>query len=213
MNNFLEKFTLYDWFGYMMPGTLCVVMFGWCFYDNRILDILSNDIFKEYKLYIVLGILVVGYIVGIVLTQIGDFVYNTCIVRLCGNITKKIGYDKIGYGKIKEALVKSKVIESNTTIATDKDVDNYMGYIYGDIQTDAKYTRIHNYASMELICKNLSISILAGWGMWLLGREQNFRMTLVALATVAVLFCRWKFFYQRKHFYAAAWFTQSQLSK
>lgn len=217
MNNFFEKTTLYDWQGYMIPGTLCVVMFGLCFFETSIRNILSDDVFKDYTLYLVLLILVVGYIVGICLTQIGEIVFAG-VEKLSAKIAEgkkygRIGYENIGYENIKKALLQAKVIDSDTVIDSEEKVSWYMGYIYGEIQTNPCYMRIHNYASMELTCKNLSIAILVSWAMWSFKCGCHCMQTVAAGIAVALLCCRWDLFNKRKLFYAAAWFTQLQLGK
>lgn len=204
MDNFLEKLTLYDLVGYTIPGTLCVLIFGGYIWGEKISDILKSNIFSEYKIYIILGLLIMGYLAGIIVTEIGDWAVG--VLKKLDDVEAGIGYEKIGYDLIKAALVESGAISVGASICMEEDVDIYMGYMYGELQTDSKYSRLHNYASMELLCQNMLIATAALIAWWV---KAGFTYGIVGGLFVEYLFYRrWKLCYQRKKFYVAAWFVQ-----
>lgn len=206
MDNFLEKLTLYDLVGYTVPGTLCVLELVWCAYKDTLYSVIASDLFKEYKIYILFAVLLLGYFAGIIITEIGSIIYRP--IKHNKSVQRGIDCKAIGYDKIKNALVKAGVIDTGTDVCTDDDVKKYMGYMYGEIQVNPTYSRLHNYASMELVCQNMSVAVLIGIVVWIIRYGWTCEM-IGGLVIIALLYSRWKFFYQRKNFYAVAWFVQA----
>jgi len=205
MDNFFEKLTLYDIVGYLLPGTLCVVIGIW----EYIAEAHVNGILEAYALYIFLGILAMGYLAGILISEMGYIIYRLSENRKI--VSAGIGYDKIGYPVIKKALVKAHVIGEQTDINTHEDVNKYMGYMFSEIQIKEEYRRLHNYASMQLICQNMSVAVLIsicisvcrnGWSNYVFW----------GVFVIFLFWRRWRFFYQRKNFYVVTWFIQEHIS-
>lgn len=50
----------------------------------------------------------------------------------------------------------------NGDLIQNTDLLNYLPMIYGTVQSDEKYKRLHNYASSETMYKNLTAAVLLG---------------------------------------------------
>ena len=82
----------------------------------------------------------------------------------------------------------------------------YMKYMYGLLQSDERYRRIHNYASIVVLCKNVSMALVSGMLFLLLYRSCSFILGTAILLSVVVLIRRGVRFKKKKDTYTIVWF-------
>lgn len=201
----LQKLTLYDLLGYTLPG----ITFLWVFISNGFLPELEQA--QNDGAVFWCALIILGYITGIVIAE---------ATELLGKIFEKIGLEKqyckkiieiysISEIELKTALEKSK----GTAIAQGSSaaglLEQHRSYIYSDIQTDEKYSRLHNYASAELLYKNMTVVFATELIIAILQHEWP-KVIVSIIAMVCFLF-RFGKFQERKSGYAACWFIQKHL--
>lgn len=141
-----EKITLYDFFGYLIPG-LFLVLVTYIRFAEMIPESVK-DIYSDRDALLVGSCLLFGYIAGIIVSE---------LTRLSIFDKVKITeyFEGIDLEKLKESGLRSGLfkIDGNLTVEEEKKI---FERIYASLQNDEGYKRIHNYASMEVMCKNLS---------------------------------------------------------
>lgn len=201
MDNFFEKFTLYDLLGYTIPGTILLVVMA----KDVLIKAYELELLENFMIYICLTALVLGYCIGVAVAGVVR-AFETVILK-----SKFCNYEfeKIGYEAIKRALYNAGVINENTEVNSEEDVQKHLGYMYGEIQSKAKYKRLHNYAAMELFCENMSF--VCGLSTVIISIRDNASCWIVVCGVLLV--CLFGFqantFNERKDFYAVAWFVKS----
>ena len=196
----LQKLTLYDLLGYTLPGSVLVMLIQYQFYGDEILYLEGASLFLAAAV-----LLIIGYLVGIVVSEIMRLIID----KLFGDRKEweKICQDyKVSKEAIGRALCKAKMVENMNAVSDYEKTFPYKTQMYSDIQTDLKYNRIHNYASAELLYKNMIFvsAVCAGVG--------------IAQTSPVLLFCgiigfiffgiRWKRFYTKKMGYMLCWFVE-----
>lgn len=216
MDNFLEKFTLYDFFGYAIPGTIVSLLLG----REFLREIHQNGILEKYTIYVAIIIIIIGYCVGVAASVIIELIcdiFKKIVQQAKGNkqssgselkIFKNGELEEIGYEAIKRALKKAKIIKNLGRIKKNEDVVKYIGYMYGEVQVNPKYKRVHNYSAMQLFCSNMvAVGIVISY---VFAVEKQFNYCLTGFIIALIFALRADFFYKRKIFYAIAWFTESK---
>lgn len=120
----------------------------------------------------------------------------------------------IGCDKTVEALIAAGIVQKGTILSEDE-IEKYIGYMFADIQSDASYSRVHNYASSELVCKNLAIVVALSSVLLF-----RYRPTLlinrggigIGLLSALLLYCRGIRQKNRKLDYTLDWFIQKHTS-
>lgn len=211
MDSFFEKITLYDIIGYMLPGSMFVFLAGLQPFYHGWLD--HKELCNGGKGYIILCLVVISYVVGVALSELAHIL-----------VRKRHGEDR----KIKELLQQRGVnlvdlIDRSGVLITE--VNNSLSLsecfqiMYSDIQTDSNYKRIHNYASAEVMYKNMFMALSVGEVFWVLegffytmcqGRLSFFAVVVAAavFALINLYLCRWKRFNQKKMCYTLLWFEK-----
>lgn len=203
MESILEKITLYDLLGYALPGNLLigVIVARILASDNEDCLMIAN-ILKDYTGYFVFLLIISGYIVGIIISEISRILLSGMEKKLDEGLfnEQNLGIpDEI----IKKRLVTAGVMKDD--MDEEANLKKYWGYMYADIQCDGRYQKIHNYVSAETLYKNLAVTlglifmlllIWYKWYIWFLG----------LLMGVIFLFFRWKKFYLKKKTYTIYWF-------
>jgi type IV secretory pathway VirB3-like protein len=233
MNSIIEKITMYDILGYLVPGTLFWVLGV----SGKVLELISNgmiqnDTMGDYSAVLWVAVTVVAYAAGIALSEVMRWV---CLV--CGWVASplcKINFLVLIWEKMK-AFFKIESVENRLTqqikqalekghylSAEDRDgnwtvddVKKYYKIMYADIQADEKYSRLHSYASSEVFYKNLAAATAAGvavdicvfgggyGGIIALGRERA-----IACILVIAFLVRYKRFEKKKMQYTLSWFVE-----
>lgn len=118
---------------------------------------------------------------------------------------------------LKEAIKKSKLVE-NGDLIQNTDLLNYLPMIYGTVQSDEKYKRLHNYASSETMYKNLTAAVLLGGIPEILFLPQKLQCGIIAgivvvwILSVILLMRRYYRFRIKKSAYSLIWFIEKYQS-
>lgn len=217
----LQKVTLYDLLGYAVPGTcfLTVILGVYIYGEDSV--VLQTD----YAGYICGLIVLLGYIVGIVISEVTDVLLGKFIKRtkwfmedrkelevkpeVLVAALKKIGFNQVTLDEGDEETSG----EENTDKKIIKNLMNkYHTSIYANIQTDSEYSRIHNYASAALICKNMAFVSFTATIEISLVTIGNWPLSALTVGTgiifIWAFILRWKKNYWRKYRYTNEWFIQ-----
>lgn len=197
----LQKLTLYDLFGYTLPGVIALLL-----YSGDLSYLADNLTMGGIVLLIVLG-----YAAGVMITELAE-----CLEYL---LKKMLGENKINeywqkvckvYAitdvKLNDALQKAKLIQSAQNDSVDVIARRYMTYMYSEIQADPQYNRLHNYASAELLYKNMAVAAVFAAGMGF--AQQNMTEIIIGVIGAVLFVSRRIRFAERSRGYTVCWFVQ-----
>lgn len=220
----LQKVTLYDLLGYAVPGTcLLTIILGVYIYgaDNVVLQ-------KDYAGYICGLIILFGYIIGIVISEVTDVILEKFIKQtkwfmadrkelevkpeVLVAALEKIGFNQVALDGGNEETSGEEEPEKKIIKGL---MNKYHTSIYANIQTDPEYSRIHNYASAALICKNMAFVSFAATIEISSLTIGNWPLSVLTVGTgmifIWAFMLRWKKNYWRKYRYANEWFVQKYI--
>lgn len=198
----LQKLTLYDLFGYTLPGVLTLMLYGWDGTSYWMDDITLGSLAL---------LIVLGYVIGVMIAEFAEFIEGLLHKKISDNAVAKYWRGICStYGisakKVNDALKQAKVTEDDQNECVDMLVKKYITYMYSEIQADPQYSRLHNYASAELLYKNMAV--VAVYAI-VLGIVQQQISEIVIGVIGAVLFVRRRIrFSERSRGYAICWFVQ-----
>lgn len=217
MNSIIEKITLYDFFGYLIPGSVFMSLLL-----VRLIQELGSDgltDLKDFKSQLTVLFLLWSFLSGLILSElarvISDFVDKRGLKDRYVNSVKKAA--NIDESMLKEAIKKSKLVE-NGDLIQNTDLLNYLPMIYGTVQSDEKYKRLHNYASSETMYKNLTAAVLLGGIPEILFLPQKLQCGIIAgivvvwILSVILLMRRYYRFRIKKSAYSLIWFIEKYQS-
>lgn len=226
MDSLFEKITLYDLLGYTLPGfSLLLIILPYTF-EQMPVDLI--DFLSENQVYAGVIILACSYIVGVVLSELSKYVLKIPIadkwlkefVEKMDNSTSELSLEV--KKKTCEALKKSKLPRKEGSSEDDiSEEDKRM--MYSDIQVDNNYKRIHNYASSEVMYKNMFMSFLIGDFLLLLlcayqvivyGSAECYMYVELGMvfAAIFLFYSRWVRFSNKKMYYTAIWFIEKYMN-
>lgn len=196
--NLLEKITLYDLLGYTLPG--CVLLYILNFSEK----LGEGNPTQINTIYYIASC----FLAGIILSELSNFL--TAIYKRRPQTKKRIENKlEIHPSKIKKALSNAGLLTKNETAVDKELLWKYFTNMFSDIQIDNKYSRILNYASAELLYKNMAlVCIICAAVYW--HRSLCMEMWL-SLTASAVFFKRWQAFYERKILYAVYWYVHKYI--
>ena len=208
MESTLQKITLYDILGYLLPGSAFLILVLYGMGEEKLSVFLGQWADDQGVLYF--AFFVAAYLVGIVLSEIMRWIWP--VIR---KLYKKRPETGLSDEEIAEALKKSGKLEGKGEIKRKvrEDLDSYyMQYMYGIIQKSEDNKRIHNYASAQVLYKNVSgalflgalFSIIFGHGAAIWLYAACFFMSIVFLIREAR-------FEQKKNKYTVIWFVEKYL--
>lgn len=217
MNSIIEKITLYDFFGYLIPGSVFMSLLL-----VRLIQELGSDgltDLKDFKSQLTVLFLLWSFLSGLILSElarvISDFADKRGLKDRYVNSVKKTA--NIDGSMLKEAIKKSKLVE-NGDLIQNTDLLNYAPMIYGTVQSDEKYKRLHNYASSETMYKNLTAAVLLGGIPEILFLPQKLQCGIIAgivvvwIISVILLMRRYYRFRIKKSAYSLIWFIDKYQS-
>ena len=217
MNSIIEKITLYDFFGYLIPGSVFMSLLL-----VRLIQGLGSDgltDLKDFKSQLTVIFLLWSFLSGLILSElarvISDFADKRGLKDRYVNSVKKTA--NIDGSMLKEAIKKSKLVE-NGDLIQNTDLLNYLPMIYGTVQSDEKYKRLHNYASSETMYKNLTAAVLLGGIPEILFLPQKLQCGIIAgivvvwILSVILLMRRYYRFRIKKSAYSLIWFIEKYQS-
>ena len=213
MSSIIEKITLYDFFGYLIPGSLFTSLL--CFrgiqeFGNSIAEELS-----EYKSELLLLFFLWAFLFGLLLSEaariIADFIERRWLTnRYVSRIRVAANIDLVILGTV----IQKSGLADNAVIDKDAALERYLPAIYGVVQSDEKYKRVHNYASSETMYKNLSAAVLFGGLIEIVYLVQRYQgggilgIITVWVLSAALLMHRYFRFRIKKYAYSLIWFTE-----
>lgn len=209
MSNIIEKITLYDLLGYTVPGTILVTIWGYVYLNNICMIDSFLDCCKDYAGYLFTALFICGYVIGIAISELTYILSKIIEKREWFMKENEIGI--IGYNIIAKALKQAGLIQDENEIKNMKDAQKYIRCIYGIMQADSKYSRLHNYASSELICRNLSFVAL-NCGIAVFCVTNKYIAILFGIILAGIYMERWKKQHWRKKFYTVSWFVDKYLN-
>lgn len=201
MGSVLEKVTLYDLLGYSVPGGVLIGQILYGVINDRMIEVLRE--LNSYSGAILFFLLLASYSVGLILSEITRRILDRWEKGISERtLTKEELTVDCEY--VENVLKKSGI--KDCVIAGYGDLCKYMGYMYSDIQTAASYQRIHNYASAEVLYKNLSFALIFGSVVpFIAGRYSC--LALCGFVFGGIILCfRWARFCQKKIKYTVIWF-------
>lgn len=156
-----------------------------------------------------------SFLFGLLLSEaariISDFIDR---VWLKGKYAERIRQTAhIDITALTNAIQKSGIAEKPIN-GGDVDLLKYLPAIYGIVQSDETYKRIHNYASSETMYKNLSAAVFFGGLieiLYLIHRVQagwSWGIIAVLLLSTALLMHRYYRFKIKKYAYSLIWFIE-----
>ncbi|WP_140403189.1 MULTISPECIES: hypothetical protein [unclassified Blautia] len=174
---------------------------------------------KDFKSQLTVLFLLWSFLSGLILSElarvISDFADKRGLKDRYVNSVKKTA--NIDGSMLKEAIKKSKLVE-NGDLIQNTDLLNYLPMIYGTVQSDEKYKRLHNYASSETMYKNLTAAVLLGGIPEILFLPQKLQCGIIAgivvvwILSVILLMRRYYRFRIKKSAYSLIWFIEKYQS-
>lgn len=195
----LQKLTLYDLLGYTLPGCILILVCGGEDRTTQLLHIVNKGCGKSAAVF---ALLCCGYILGIITAELMNRILKkTKQLEITDKMYEKYHVDD---DRISQSLKKAGIIQENGEASGLELFRLYYGEMYAKIQTDEKYFRIHNYASAELLYKNMIFVSLMCVISFIL--KQDILGILLGVVGVICFCMRWKRFYEKKLGYCLGWF-------
>lgn len=196
----LQKFTLYDLLGYMLPGgTVLYVIYG----REQCTDIPALNL---------IAFLTFSYLTGIVISELMEDIFAISRkIKYRVTYTTESGqkdfYKELGIPRelLENVLRQRKLLESGEVLEDNVIPFKYLWHMYSDIQTDSKYNRIHNYASAEVMSKNFALASVTCMVVCLCRGE--FIYIPIFMIGAIVLLIRKSRFRKKKIGYTVHWFV------
>ncbi len=211
MDSIFEKITLYDILGYLFPGAVFVLLVGaipfFCIWTKH------YSLLKDCGGGIILCALLISYVAGVALSELSNILVRERN-RDEETVNKFLADRHLEpVDLINRSGIVARKLEGGTSLC------DCFQIIYADIQTDSAFRRIHNYASAEVMCKNMFMALAAGGVFFALEYVWDWRfcgfpslssiVSVLIIAGMAVLyFFRWKRFYHKKLRYTFLWFEE-----
>ncbi len=218
MSDIVEKVTLYDLLGYVLPGGLllgCVLIRyrGWS--DPAVMALL-----KDYAGILTVFLLMLSFALGCIVSQAAGwliFVLKTGwiwikkLMRWMHLPAEEDNYEPAVMTNLKSALNNSGLLQGSAGISDDKLITTFRAQMYSDIQADRTYSRIHNYASGAVVNKNLMVVMLTG--MLILQNDPALQSCRKFVCMAGCFFslaflARWGRFEKKKKDYTVYWYIE-----
>lgn len=162
MDSVLEKITLYDILGYLLPGSVLTLLVIAGMTPEARLSLFGQ--WEESSFFLKLGIFIFCYLAGIVLSEVTEW-----LQMLTDRLRRKRGGRYKGLPEHMEAQVVSALTRSGIREGEDdiknklqEDKDAYSWYMYGVIHNRPDCRRVHNYGSAYVMCRNTAAALLVG---------------------------------------------------
>lgn len=234
MDSVLEKITLYDILGYLLPGSVLILLILYAIEETGTYDVWS--LLSDSQGFVYFVFFLISYLIGIALSEL-----MTLVWRIVGRIFKigKEGIEKADniavfhrinqFAKVKVSkrvesqhsdqvvrALKRSGIEDGETEIMDCVKDGtfrqtYMQYMYGYIQKNETYKRIHNYASAYVLYKNVAGALIIGFAfIQYCSRDSGLWIGFMPFLILSIIFIiRAVRFQNKKYDYTIMWFLES----
>jgi len=209
MDSLLEKITLYDILGYMVPGIFFITLVLLPLDPQTIMP--EIELIEKIGTAFTLAAIAASYVCGLVLSEAARWLVDlyahllpdSCL--LSGAVEKE---------QIISALKSSKLVKEEN-LSPDMEIGaEYYQLMNGAIQADGEYKRIHNYASAVILYKNLAcaafLSILVRHMFW---QNPGGLYDMAGLGLTAIFVVRWARFQKKVRKYTEIFFVEKYLAK
>ena len=198
VKDILERLTLYDLFGYAFPGSILVLTAIFCHGNFGLWEK-----YKDLLPYITLAAGVLSYLCGLFLSELSAEIYMRFKDKILKEEFEAWSDERAA---IAAAIAKHRNDSAPLVISDEKCWEKCMKYMYSAVQISPDTKRIHNYASTEVMCRNLSCTCLIS-GIILTVRFGLYMMPAAALLAV-LMEIRARRFGKKKRDYTVYWFLQ-----
>ena len=235
MDKVFEKITLYDILCYVFPGSFLIIVLFVDVYSlmpTKVSQLIKVS--QDHDALLIMLMVIISHIVGTILSQICESSF-LAIKLYRVQVEKKNINNECLINKLKQHITSADILQalkrsgSSYTEVSKLSTD----YIYSEIQADANYSRIHGYASSEILSRNSSLVCLTGaiitgvtmvvkvilniiskssWKYYLCFLVLHFGITCFLIIGFYYLRQRSEDFAEKKIFYAVNWFI-SKYSK
>lgn len=199
MKDILEKLTLYDFLGYAFPGSIVVLTLVFCCGN-----VAFWKAYKDLLPYITFAAGILSYLSGLLLSE------ATAEIQLLFKekaLQKEFEEWSDERTFIAAAIKKHRNDSNPVEINNVKHWEKCMKYMYSAVQIAPETKRVHNYASTEVMCRNLSLACLVS-GV-ILSIRFSWYVVLAVLPFALLMKKRAKRFGQKKRAYTIYWFLQN----
>lgn len=198
MKDLLERLTLYDLFGYAFPGSIVILTAVFC-YGN--IDLWEKH--KDLLPYITLAAGILSYFIGMLLSEVAARIHMIFKEWILKKEFEEWNCEKTS---IASAIEKHKGDGAFLIINDEKGWEKCMKYMYSAVQISQETKRIHNYASTEVMCRNLCYACLFSGIM--LAACFGWHIMLIAVIWALLMGGRAFRFGRKKREYTIYWFLQ-----
>lgn len=207
MDSLFEKITLYDFLGYAVPGCVCLLMLLAEWILTMPLETLEH--LEAFGVGLGLIFLLLGYVLGVFLSQVSRSVFDP-LVDLWELLCKKIRPERAERNIVDEETLKSALQKSGLVCGEIKGniPDDYMTLMYGAVQVDPDYKRIHNYSSAACMYKNMAAALMADGAVWYISGYWDNSWICLCFLIAVFYWVRWRRFEKKKNDYAMVWFIE-----
>lgn len=207
MDSLFEKITLYDFLGYAVPGCVCLLMLLAEWILTMPLETLEH--LEAFGVGLGLTFLLLGYVLGVFLSQVSRSVFDP-LVDLWELLCKKIRPERAERNIVDEETLKSALRKSRLVRGEIKGnvPDDYMTLMYGVVQVDPDYKRIHNYSSAACMYKNMAAALMMGGAVWYISGYWDKSWICLCFLIAVFYWGRWRRFEKKKNDYAMVWFVE-----
>lgn len=224
MNSVFEKITLYDFFGYLIPGITFETIICISTYFKALSGTSGGADFIAFSTmagYLYVFYFLLGYVIGIIFSEISRWIFTNVDKKLKKSYYERVADElSIQGNTIWKSLILSGLVDKNDPepACCAKILNDYIQVMQGNIQADDKYKRIHDYSSYATMCKNLSAAILVGGllSCWMLFPVCGFANTVIIAVTsllVTIVFgFRYERFNVKKGIYTVTWFVTKNVA-
>ena len=195
MGSVFEKLTYYDILGYLLPGMVFVIISGGAYAFSIGEDIVER--YKDISGFLIMLFIVVSYVIGLILSE-----FSRIFMIIFDKIKLKMKHIERCYSfPVERSIIVKALKNSNLISGNEEDIKaEYFEVMYGVIQTDPKYGRIHNYTSAEIMYKNLMAAILASaLIVFFVLQYKNFWFFIISIAIFLAFLNRYRRFYKKNN--------------
>ncbi len=222
MDSVFEKITLYDILGYLFPGCILMLILMYAEKDQLLTSLVQ---WEDHTGILCVTFILISYLFGMALSELMRLISRIPkAVHLRSRNQEELPENKTGRWSGKEEM-KAQVarafaaygIYADETEAREKiEADSegwHSRYMYGCIQTDANYKRIHNYASALVMYKNLAGALFTGGlvCLFLLNPAEHLFGFVLCFILGFLFYMRYLRFQKKQKQYVAMWFVDKYL--
>ena len=208
MSSVLEKITLYDLLGYLMPGSLVTLLAGGGMLISA--DEAVKKWYQDYTGLVLYAFIALSFVCGILLSEAGHILLEIM------NIKGKDYKSPLPFSIVQKAMEKAGL---QYPAFDESQMGKYLAYMFSDIQNDKNYSRIHNYASAKQMYRNIMIAaiidMLIGGGYYVWKQDCCSALWIFLAGTVIICLFgrRYQRFEKKTRDYTVYWYVEKYLGR